>query len=103
MAYAREKREQQEIASERIARLMKLAESEAGRREDELAKKHVKLARAIGMRYNVRMPKDLRRSYCRGCCAYFTTENSRTRVNSREKKVELKCLKCGRTVRTSYK
>jgi ribonuclease P protein subunit RPR2 len=103
MAYKKDKLEQQDIAVERILILMKLAGKEAEAGEDGLAGRHVKLARAIGMRYNVRIPKDLRGRYCKYCSAYFTSKSFRTRINSAERNIEVKCVKCGRIMKFRYK
>jgi len=103
MAYRGEKKEQQELALERMERLMKLAFEESRSGEEELSRRHVKLAKAVGMRYNVRMPLEFRGKYCKSCSVYFTPENVKARVNSKEKKLEVKCLSCGGVMRRNYK
>jgi len=102
MAYKKEKREQQEIAEERIIRLLELAGAEAMSGDREAASRHVKLARAVGMRYNVRLPREFRGRYCKACSSYFTPENSKRRMNSKEKRLEVACGKCGRVMKFRY-
>ena len=103
MAYAGEKREQQAVALERIRLLFELAGKEALDGETGLAAKHVSLARSIGTRFNVRMPREFKGKYCKGCSSYFTSKNSKTRLNSESKKVEVKCAGCGEVMEFSYK
>jgi len=93
---AREKEKQENIALERITRLMTIAGKEASAGSREQANKLVALARAIGTRTKTKIPKELKRRYCRHCHAYLIPGvTSRTRINSREKRVETTCLDCG--------
>jgi len=103
MAYKKEKREQQEIALERIRILFELAGRHASEGVEELARRNVALARSVGMRYNVRIPRGLKGRYCKGCSSYLTAKNSKTRLNSKEKKVEVKCVNCGKVSKRAYK
>src|SRR3989338_5771704 len=84
------------IARERIAILF----SEASAAEPELAKRYMKLAKKIGMRYNIRLGK-LKRRFCRHCFSYFTAGNSRRRMKSGIMNVT--CLSCGKITRYPYK
>ncbi len=59
------------IASERIHILYSLARKEAGKGDHQLMRRHVQLARRIGTRYNVRLPRDLSRATCKDCNAYL--------------------------------
>ena len=61
----REKPEEQiKIAKERIAILFKEAD-----KEPDMAKRYMKLAKKIGMRYNVRLGS-LKRRFCKECHSY---------------------------------
>jgi ribonuclease P protein subunit RPR2 len=87
------------LAQERIIDLFGLAEAES--REDRIALSHryVRLARRIGMRYNVRFLPEYRELYCRGCSAYWIEGRTvRTRLRS-GLRIRV-CLVCGRTRRT---
>lgn len=86
------------IASERIADLFTLARQEAQYGLPELSDRYVRLARRIGMRYNVRLPPELSEVYCRGCSRFWVEGRTvRTRVRS-GRRVRT-CLACGRVRR----
>jgi len=87
------------IARERISTLFVLAEREATAGHPELADRYVTLARRIGMRYNVRLLREYRELYCRGCSSFWIegqTVRTRLRPGCRVRT----CLKCGRPRRT---
>lgn len=87
------------VARERIDDLFGVAASEAGRGETALADRCVRLARRIGMRYNVRLLREYHDLYCRGCSTYWVEGRSvRTRLR-RGARVQT-CLRCGRVRRT---
>ena len=89
------------IASERIDILFNLAEGEALAHNFRRANRYVELARKIGMRYNVRVPKRYRRRYCRHCHSYLLPSiNCRFRV--RGKKIVVSCENCGGTMRMPF-
>jgi len=93
---------QQKIALERIGILFALAAREFGR-HPERSDRYAGLARKIGMRYNVRIPKELRMRFCRYCLSYLVPgRNCTVRTNSRLRSVEVKCHKCGRITRFPY-
>jgi ribonuclease P protein subunit RPR2 len=93
---AREKDKQENIASERISRLMALAEKHAKEGKLKEANALVERARAIGTRTKTRMPKELKNKYCKHCHAFLIPgRTSRTRINSQQKRVETTCLTCG--------
>jgi len=54
------------IAKERISLLFELAKKELGSKP-ERSRRYVELARKIGLRYNVRLPKQVKRSFCKQC------------------------------------
>ena len=85
---------QTRIAKERVEKLF----SEAGKAKTQaLANRYVALARKIGMRYNVRLPKGLKRKYCKYCYAFFRSGNYKHRTKNGF--VNVTCLKCGKTSR----
>ena len=92
---------QQEIARERIMILMGLAESEF-RKHPERSHRYADLARKIGMRYNVPMPREARR-ICKGCHRFMVPgRNSVVRANPATRSMESKCMECGRVSRHPY-
>lgn len=94
---------EQEIASERIRILFDLAEKAAISGKIRLADSYVKQARGIGMRYNVRIPREYRSRICRYCHGYlFPGITSRTMINSKKHMVEMECLNCKRILFFPY-
>ncbi len=93
---------QQEIAGERIELLFRQADEEF-REHPERSDRYVELARKIGMRYNVRIPKELKVRFCGSCKAFLLPGvNSTVRSSSRSLSMEVKCHKCGETTRMPY-
>jgi len=88
------------IAKERIELLCKEAEKTARERPD-LAKRYVRLAKKIGMRYNVRLG-NLKRRFCRHCFSYFIPGKTCSQ-RLRNGKVTIKCFSCNKTIRYPYK
>jgi ribonuclease P protein subunit RPR2 len=89
------------IAAERISALFALAEREARGDFPELADRYVRLARRIGMRYNVRLPPEYAEAYCRGC-SRFWVEGRTVRTRLRSGRRVRTCLVCGRERRVPY-
>jgi len=54
---------QQKIARERIQILFSLAEKEI-KKHPERSRRYIELARKLGLRYNVRLPRELKRKFC---------------------------------------
>jgi ribonuclease P protein subunit RPR2 len=91
------------IAKERIGILFSLAGKEF-REHPERSKRYVELARKIGMRYNVRLTKEMKMRFCRKCLSYLKPGvNSRIRTNKDRQAVVLTCLECGHVSRYPYK
>ncbi len=89
------------IAGERIDILFRLAEEEALNHNLDRANGYVDLARKIGMRYNVRVPGQFKRRYCRFCHSYLIpSQNARFRV--RGKRIIVSCNNCGGVMRMPY-
>jgi len=65
------------------------------------AQRYVDLARRIGMRYRVRLPRGFRRLVCRRCKGFMLPGYScRVRVRSRgQPHVAITCLSCGAVTR----
>ncbi|MBS7650831.1 MAG: ribonuclease P [Candidatus Bathyarchaeia archaeon] len=85
-----------ELASERIERLFELA-GECFKESPHLADRYVELARKIGMKCRVRIPKHLKMRFCKGCGSYLVFGvNSRVRTRPEGYgRVVVTCLKCG--------
>jgi len=78
-----------EVAKERIQTLFQQA---AKAKTQALANRYVALARKIQMKARIRMPKELKRKFCKHCYNYFKDKNYR--VRTKDKKVIYTCLKC---------
>lgn len=97
MERSRKKPEYQlRIAKERIELLFEQAEKT---KDAEMARRYVKLAKKIGMRYNVRIPKHLKRKYCKYCYSMLPASGRRLKNGI----VTIKCLCCNKTIRYPYK
>ena len=91
------------IARERIQILFREAEKAAKKDRFKLADRYVELARKIGMRYNVRIPRELKRRFCKYCHAYlYPGKTAEVKIDSEKKIVKIKCLKCGGTMNFPY-
>ena len=92
--FEKKKARRQRIARERIELLLKMAEQQALAGEMELANRYAFLARRIGMRYKVKMPRGFKLNYCRQCNSFLVSgSNARTRIH--EGRITRQCLKCG--------
>ena len=92
--------DQIKIAKERIAILFNEADKTV-KEDPELAKRYMKLAKKIGMRYNVRLGR-LRRKYCRHCYSFFMPGmNCQKRI--KKGKITIKCFACNKTIRYPFK
>jgi ribonuclease P protein subunit RPR2 len=89
-------------AQERIQDLFSLAESEVRRSPSNLSTRYVALARKIGMRYNVRLLREYRDVYCRGCSTFWV-EGRSVRTRLRAGRRTQTCLRCGRIRRIAIK
>ena len=94
---------QKKIAEERIEILFNLAKKEI-RKNPERSKRYVELARKIGMRYNVRIAKQLKRTFCKVCNTILIPgRTSSVRIDSKTKSIIVKCRNCDALYRQKYK
>src|SRR2546426_3256868 len=94
MAQRRRKGAERKIAHERIDILFRLAEREAAKGNFPRANRYASLAAKIGMRYNVRLPREYKRRYCRKFHPFLVPgKNCRLRVGLG--KVTTKFVGCG--------
>jgi len=97
---ARNNARERRIARERMELLLERCEEVFG--EDRaLAARYAGLARRIGMRYNVRVPKRWKRRVCRSCGA-FLVPGENCRVRTKEGKVVVTCLECNSVRRLPF-
>ncbi len=93
---------QKALAKERIKRLFEMADK-SFRKDPDRSHRYVQLARKIGMRYNVRIPREMRTMFCKKCYKYLKANiNSRVRTRSTQGAVVVTCLECGHVMRYPY-
>jgi len=67
------------------------------KQDERMAARYIKKAKRIAMRHNLRMPREIRKRFCRRCYSLFTLNNSKTRI--KHGFIVIHCLKCGRIYR----
>ncbi len=87
----KDKGQVREIADRRIKKLFAMAKEEASKRP-ELAIRYVKLAREMARKTQTKIPKDLKRSFCKKCRIPFTTAS---RVRTKNGFLVYACASCG--------
>ncbi len=89
------------IAKHRIRKLFSEAD-EIFPKNPKLADRYVELARKIGMKINLRLPKRLKRKFCKHCYYYLKPGvNSRVRIHKH--RVIIYCLNCKKYTRIPIK
>ncbi len=96
------KKYMQRIARERIEILYELAREEAIRGDEELAKRYIEHMVKLSRKYNVRIPKEMKRHFCKKCYT-FLIPGKTARVRLKKGKVVIKCLRCGSYKRYVYR
>lgn len=94
----------QEITLERVSRLFELAEKEF-EKHPERSKRYVHLARELGKRNRVSIPRELKKRFCRKCGAYWAgskgmkTKKAGAEENKKTEQAgcltEFTCTECG--------
>ncbi len=88
-----------EIGAHRIDTLMDLSAQAAKDGRDDRSRRYVEIARSVGMKARVKMPKD--RKYCKNCHVALVPGIS-CRVRLSNHKVCITCDKCGEVRRYPY-
>lgn len=92
----------QKIARERIEILFQEAEA-ALEKHPERARRYVSLAKRIGMRYNVRLTREMKSKFCGKCFSLLRPGvNCRIRLRKDRQAVVVTCLECGSVSRHPY-
>lgn len=98
--YQKKSKQQKEIARERIEILFQQAK-QAFNKAPKLSNRYIKLARELAMKYKIRIPKELKRKFCKHCYSYlFPSKN--VRIRTRDGKVVYYCLNCKKYMRFPY-
>jgi ribonuclease P protein subunit RPR2 len=85
------------IAMERVELLLAQAEEVFDKRQD-LANRYVGLVWKIKTKYNLRLPKELKRRFCKKCLSFWRP-GATCRVRKVRGRVNVTCLNCGRVFR----
>ncbi len=93
------KKKQKEIAKEQIKTLFDKADAVF---PDTLANRYVTLARKIAMKVKLRMPRELKRKYCKHCYKYLRSGKN-ARIRTRDGKVVISCFECKKFTRIPVK
>ncbi len=92
-----------EIALERIERLFSLAYLELKEGNEERSNRYIELARKIGMRYRLKIPKHLKMWMCKKCHSFLLPgKTARIRLRSKRRYITTTCLKCNHHMRRPY-
>jgi len=92
-----------DIAKDRIICLFRLAKKAMSEGETSLAKRYVGLALQIGMRFQLSMPREWKRSFCKKCGAYWAPGKTvMIRTKKKKKHIIFTCLECGAIRRYPY-
>jgi len=63
-----------------------------------LANRYVKLARKLAMKFNITMPREFKRKFCKHCYSYLVP-NKNCRVRIHKSRVIYSCNKCKKFMR----
>lgn len=96
--FVREK--QRKIAQERVKSLLDLAEKAFSKNPDR-ADHYVSLARRVAMKARIKIPSELRKTFCKHCYK-FLQPGANCRVRTKNKKVVYYCLHCKKYMRFPY-
>lgn len=94
---------QKRIAEERIEILFHLAEKNFLKNPDR-SRRYIELARKIGLRYNVRMSREQKKSFCKKCNTLLKKgKSAKLEVDKEHRIMLLKCLNCNTVYRVYEK
>jgi ribonuclease P protein subunit RPR2 len=89
------------VAEKRIAELFRQAQ-QVFSSNPELSNRYVEIARKMSMKYKVKIPKDLKRRFCKNC-HHFLQPSVNCRVRIANKRVTYYCFNCKKFMRFPYK
>jgi len=71
-------------------------------KDKNLANKYVKIARKICMKHKIKLPKDLKRRFCKHCYSYLVPGKN-LRIRNQKGKIVYYCLECKKYTRFPIK
>ena len=98
--YNKKPKKQREIALERIKILFEQAKK-MFKEDPSLSNRYVKLARKLSMKYKIRIPRELKRKFCKHCYSYLRPPYN-ARVRLQKGKVVYTCYNCKKFMRFPY-
>ncbi len=99
-SYRKNAAKYRKIGFERIEILFNEADK-IFKKNPDLAKKYVVIARKIAMRLKLRLPKDIKRRFCKECSTYLKS-GVNCRIRTKDKAVVYKCYNCGHVTRIPF-
>ena len=99
---SRNKKLQKQIANERIKKLFSLAKIRALSGDFYFANQYIFLARKLAMKYRLKMPKEIKRSYCKNCY-FFLIPGSNCRFRIHRGRIIIFCYNCKKFTRIPLK
>jgi len=70
---------------------------EKASKNERLSKRYVKKAKNIAMHFKIKLPREIKRSFCKYCLAFF--KNGNYKVRTSKKKLVIQCLECKKYTR----
>ncbi len=89
-----------QVVAERVRQLFSLAR-QTFRKDPALSDRYVALARKMAMKHRFRMPRELKRQFCKHCGSYLVP-GANVRVRTQRGKVVLFCMVCRHLMRFPY-
>ena len=97
----KDKKTLKKIGLEKIKTLFSEAELQFSK-NPKLSNKYVNLARKIAMKYNITMPREFKRKFCKHCYVYLVP-NKNCRVRIHKSRVIYSCDNCKKFMRFGLK
>jgi len=98
--FSKKQKELKEKAKERIIYFFKCAEK-AFNKDSGLSNRYITLARKYSMKYKVKIPKELKRRFCKYCYKYLVPGKT-VRIRTHKGKVVYFCKYCKKFMRFVY-
>ena len=93
--------DRKKIALERVKQLFNEADS-VFKENPKRATRYVQIARKIAMKINLRIPRELKRGYCKHCYSYLKP-GVNSRIRNYESRITIYCNNCKKFTRIPIK
>ena len=93
----KDKKSDKKIALEKIKTLFSESEKQFSKNPN-LSNRYVNLARKLAMKFNITMPREFKRKFCKHCYAYLVP-NKNCRVRIHKSRVIYSCDSCKKFMR----